>query len=152
MINPEEDGITHINVYSKGKTALGQFLTNFSYSPVETEDGHFDSIEGYWYWLGTNEEGKEELRHLYGFNAKKLGRELRADDWQEGNEEFANKIRKAIKIKLETYPLVVQRLKEINLPLKHYYVFGGKVVEPENGKWVVEYLDSFRTGIEWKFV
>jgi hypothetical protein len=27
----EQDGTTHINIYSKGKTELGRFLTNFAY-------------------------------------------------------------------------------------------------------------------------
>jgi len=33
MINPEEDGITHINIYSKGKTDLGRMLSNFAKLP-----------------------------------------------------------------------------------------------------------------------
>lgn len=39
MINPEEDGITHINIYSKGKTDLGRMLSNFAKFPIETVDG-----------------------------------------------------------------------------------------------------------------
>lgn len=34
MINPLEDGITHINVYSKGATELGRLLTNFAHTPL----------------------------------------------------------------------------------------------------------------------
>jgi hypothetical protein len=44
----KDDGITHINIYSKGKTELGRWLSNFTYHPIETEDGKFDSVEGYW--------------------------------------------------------------------------------------------------------
>jgi hypothetical protein len=48
---PEEDGVTHINIYSKGKTELGRWLTNFSYSPFNhPEYGKFLSMEGFWYW------------------------------------------------------------------------------------------------------
>ena len=50
IFTPSTDGIDHINIYSKGKTSLGRWLSNFAKSPIETEDGHFDSIEGYWYW------------------------------------------------------------------------------------------------------
>ena len=52
ILTPQNDGITHINVYSKGKTTLGRWLTNFAHTPIDTIDGHFESIEGYWYWLG----------------------------------------------------------------------------------------------------
>lgn len=30
------DGIHHINIYSKGKTEVGKWLSNFSYSLIET--------------------------------------------------------------------------------------------------------------------
>ena len=39
MYKPKDDGITHINIYSQGKTQLGRFLSNFEPSPIETEDG-----------------------------------------------------------------------------------------------------------------
>ena len=40
------DGVHHINVYSKSKTEIGRWLSNFSYSPIQTKDGDFESIEG----------------------------------------------------------------------------------------------------------
>lgn len=54
MWNPDEDGVTHINIYSKGKTELGRWLTNFSYSPFNhPEYGKFLSMEGFWCWVST---------------------------------------------------------------------------------------------------
>jgi len=41
------DGVTHINIYSKGKTSLDRALSNFAHTPIETVDGKFASIEGY---------------------------------------------------------------------------------------------------------
>lgn len=67
------DGVTHINVYSRGETAVGRWLSNFTRCSLETEDGNFESIEGYWYWLTTHDC---ELRELHGFLAKKVGREF----------------------------------------------------------------------------
>ena len=72
-MNVEEDGITHVNIYSQGKTKLGKWLSNFSHTPIDTEDGHFESIEGYWYWLVTDNINKDILRGLYGYEAKKPG-------------------------------------------------------------------------------
>ncbi len=51
MIDYKKDGVDHINIYSKGKTSLGRFLSNFVQADIETEDGDFASVEGYWYWL-----------------------------------------------------------------------------------------------------
>lgn len=71
MIDPNEDGISHINVYSKGRTGIGRFLSNFTFYPIHTVDGEFHSIEGYWYWLTCRDD---RLRYLHGYEAKKLGR------------------------------------------------------------------------------
>jgi hypothetical protein len=74
MIPEGVDGIDHINVYSKGKTALGRWLTNFAYSPITIpEFGDFASIESYWYFLGCEDDN---LRHLHGFAAKKTGKAI----------------------------------------------------------------------------
>ena len=72
MIMETIDGVHHINVYSKGKTEIGRWLSNFSYSPIQTKNGNFESIEGYWYWITTL---NDRLRELHGFPAKKLGKE-----------------------------------------------------------------------------
>ncbi len=133
----EHDGIDHINVYSKGKTALGRFLSNFTYAPIKTVDGRFDSIEGYWYWLGTEDTRKECLRYLSGFAAKHKGRELRSKDWQD-SEEFKKKILDAIKIKIEGFPEYKELLINNKLPLVHYYVFNGTIKEVPDAEWILD--------------
>lgn len=106
MLDPTKDGIDHINVYSKGKTALGRFLSNFAETDLETKDGHFASVEAYWYWLtcppfpdskchecdgtgviavGQGQQtdfgpcdicNSDSLRSLYGVEAKNRGRDM----------------------------------------------------------------------------
>jgi hypothetical protein len=134
------DGIDHVNVYSKGKTELGKFLTNFAYSPIETEDGHFNSIEGYWYWLSSKDN---KLRELSGWKAKEYGRSIKADDWLD-DDIFKEKIKKAIYIKLINNPKYLKQLQELKLPLKHYYVYGDKIIEVPKAKWIIDYLESFK--------
>lgn len=134
-----EDGITHINIYSKGKTLLGRLLSNFANTPFNhPEDGMFKSVEGYWYWLSCKDD---RLRDVIGFDAKKLGRELRAPDWCK-DPEFKRKVCLAIKSKLEQNPGILSLMKANSLPFAHYYVYGDKVVEPEEGKWIIEYIES----------
>lgn len=144
MIDPEKDGIDHINIYSKGKTELGRFLTNFAHTPFEHPiDGKFESIEGYWYWLTCQNDA---LRKVYGFQAKKLGRDLGGKDWVE-DPMFEYKIKTAILAKLDANPDIVLDLIDSDLPFKHYYVFGGKVVEPKEGKWILEFFERLRSEV-----
>ncbi len=138
--SPVNDGIDHINVYSKGRTELGRFLSNFAASPIQTEDGRFMSIEGYWYWLGCTHPNKDNLRNLYGFAAKKAGRELGSPDWL-SDDEFKIKISKAIVIKLYNNEKFKDWLLRNKLPLTHYYVYGGKVINVPEAEWI---LDIYR--------
>lgn len=138
----ETDGTDHLNVYSKGGTALGRWLSNFAYASIVTEDGPFASIEGYWYWLGTSSPKREQLRKLHGFAAKKFGRDIGAKDWQD-TEEFKRKIKSAIQIKLETYPHMKASLVETKIPLAHYYIFGGRMVDVPEAEWILDILRGY---------
>lgn len=140
LIKPELDGVSHINVYSKGVTTLGRFLTNFALAPAPTPDGKFNSIEGYWYWLSCKNDA---LRTLHGWEAKKVGRAVGGHDWVDSNE-FQEKIKAAIKLKLEAYPSQFLELKNCKLPLTHYYVYGSKIVDVPQAKWILDFLESLK--------
>lgn len=139
MFNPEDDGVTHINIYSKGNTKLGRFLSNFARHQFECEDGKFQSIEGYWYWLSSKDD---KLRTLYGWEAKKYGRHIRAKDWV-NDIDFINKICSAIEIKIKTSQYL-EEFKTSSVPFDHYYLYGAKVVRPTEGRWILEFIDSLR--------
>ena len=135
-----DDGQTHINVYSKGRTELGRWMSNFAHEPIDTEDGSFASIEGYWYWLGTR---NEKLRTLHGFLAKKVGRESN-NTVSLPSPEFKIKIEKAIRIKADKRPDMIAKLKQCDLPLDHYYVFNG--TEKDAGfKWILDVWNNIRS-------
>jgi hypothetical protein len=175
MIDPKKDGIEHINIYSKGRTALGIFLSNFTQCDLETEDGEFSSIEGYWYWLlcpknfnpncyecegvgvtalGEGQQtylgpcpvcNRDTLRYLYGAEAKKIGRTLQGSDFpQEKDENFKNKIKSAIKFKIDNNIHFKNELGKSTLPLVHYYLMYGNVKIPNGGEWVIDYIDELR--------
>ena len=49
--NPMQDGITHINIYTQGKTQLGRALSNlFDCEFTVPGYGDFKSLEGFWYY------------------------------------------------------------------------------------------------------
>jgi len=132
------DGITHINIYSKGRTFLGQALSNFADTPIETVDGTFRSIEGYWYWLGCSDmyPYKEDFRVLVGAEAKKRGREAGARDWLEA-PLFKLKIYNAMLTKLILHDDILLKFLNNKLPFRHYYIFKNKIVEPKEGEWII---------------
>ena len=131
--DPSMDGVTHVNVYSKGKTSLGRWLSNFTHEPIETEDGPFNSIEGYWYWLGCRHD---RLRVLSGFAAKQFGRECEKAVVL-GPLEFRAKVCRAIRVKALQRPDMLAELRANQLPLAHYYVFNNKV-KPAGGEWILD--------------
>jgi hypothetical protein len=137
---PEEDGITHINIYSKGKTELGIFLSNFAFSEITTMDGNFASIEGYWYWLSCRDDN---LRDMYGWKAKDYGREFGGRDWMD-DSLFKLKIMAAITTKIAGNTKFIEQLKKSDLPFVHYYVYRNKIIEPKEGKWIWEHIENIR--------
>lgn len=132
------DGVDHINIYSKGKTEIGRWLSNFSYSPIQTEHGWFNSIEGYWYWHATL---NDELRDLHGFSAKKVGKESEKII-ELSPDIFQQKIKTAIDLKLKLRP---RDIANINLPLAHYYEYGSgnsaKRIEKPEYNWITEHIE-----------
>lgn len=144
-INPFEDGKTHINIYSKAKTELGKKLSNFAYSPFKHPiHGKFDSLEGYWYWIATGKK-HEDLRNLYGYNAKKRGQEIIKEENtpKESEERFEKEdienILEAIRCKFRQNKEILQMLIDSDLPLEHYYCWFGK----NNDSYKIQVLDDY---------
>ena len=139
----DEDGETHINVYSKGTTLIGKWLSNFAHTPITLpEDGEFDSIEAYWYWLQTKDDS---LRKTYGYDAKAKGKALmEAVEVKVTDEEwFKEKIKQAIDIKLKSNLTLFGQLCASKLPLRHYYVYGNKRVDA-GYEWILKHIEMRR--------
>lgn len=134
------DGINHINVYSKGKTKLGKWLSNFTNAPISLPEGQFDSIEGYWYYLLTNDE---RLKSLSGFEAKKLGQHLVSKESSSKDQEFIDKIKFALDVKLKTYREYARLLGKSILPLCHYYIYNDKKFDG-GSDWIIQHLEERR--------
>jgi len=176
---PETDGIDHINVYSKAKTDLGKFLSNFTYAKIKTQDGIFSSIEGYWYWLLSSDHPKhdcyecnatgttvldigaqsyfgpcdlcnrETLRYLSAAEAKKVGRIIAEKD-RNKDTTFQNKIKKAIEYKINNSTNIKNQFIKSTLPFTHYYIMYGNIIVPTTDLWVIEHIESLRTSLVCK--
>ncbi len=135
--NPEEDGITHINVYSKGKTELGRLLSNFADTPFKHPSlGYFRTVEGYWYYIVT---GQERFRTMLGWEAKSEGKKSLSIREHPDQEELLE----AYTAKLNYNPKIKEMLLSCNLPLTHYYIYNN-VVKTTQWLWTATLWDNFR--------
>lgn len=136
----ENDGIDHINIYSKGNTQLGRFLSNFTRIDLNYESMIIKSIEGYWYYLLTNETS---LLDLYGFDAKQHGRnllkQLNINSENIIDEDFKRRILKLTYLKLISNQYYYNLFKNNKLPFTHYYLYGNKMIFNEN--FQIEFLN-----------
>ena len=153
--NPQEDGVTHINVYSKGKTRLGQLLSNFAHTPFHHPTyGYFASVEAFWYWYSawTRFEVKfDALRATHGFQAKKMGLTLREEQLQLKTPlpaaiDFEQQVKTALLAKLEENVELRNKLSRNTLPLIHYYTWGEgqnvKITYPQTNLYILDYLEK----------
>lgn len=144
LYNPDLDGITHINVYSKGATKLGRGLSNFAPIPfIHPVDGKCASVEGYWYYLKTGRL-YPHLKELIGFKAKEEGRKydiVTIDD-------FIPQICQAITCKIMQNENLKEDVKNSTLPFTHYYFYGKTtrkaIPMDDKDKWLIEHLESIR--------
>lgn len=146
-VDPNQDGKTHINIYSKGKTPLGRFLTNFAHSELILPEGKFQSLEGYWYYLTTKEK-PPELFNLVGFEAKSFGMKLTQLPRKERlpEIEFQAKIKKAMDLKIKSSPYWLDEFTKSELPFVHYYVFKGVVKDvTDQYRWIMNHWEARRT-------
>ena len=146
ILKREDDGISHLNIWSKARTELGQAASNFALTPFTHPDyGGFASIEALWYWLATGMQ-HSELRRLYGVSAKTAGKRLPRVEMD--SEKFQSIIKEAIRLKFEQTPGLKKLLTESLLPFEHYFVYGhdNDVIRdqrPRHG-WQTDYLEHLR--------
>lgn len=139
------DGIDHINIYSKGQTELGRLLSNFAETPFEHPlFGYFESVEGFWYWAKTGKT-HDDLRYLSGYDAKSIGKKYK----EVFNPNFEKEVKECITLKIEQNPTLFEMLKDSTLPFTHYYVYEDKIVEPKGNKWVVQHIECERKKTLW---
>lgn len=144
MIDPREDGITHINIYSKGMTQLGRYMSNWDRCYVTTELGEFASIEGLIFYMGSFDP---ELKNLSGFEAKEYGE--KADRGiRLPNDIFKRIIVDAMENKILCNNHLHSLLKQSTLPFTHYYTYGNKVIEIPKWQWQVAEWDIIRKELQ----
>ncbi len=145
---PVNEGVDHINVYSKSKLLVGRQLSNFYFAPFKhTQDGEFHSVEGYWYWLATG--GTQEcLRMLTGVTAKTEGQRL-AKKYRVDRPDFNERVLEAIRCKLRQHRDILKNLTDTTLPLTHYYWYGDiekpEITRLDKHQWQIDEITRIRS-------
>lgn len=146
---PLEDGITHVNVYSKSRCLLGRLLSNFAHTPIESGGIKFESIESWWYYtkmvnINSNslfpiftDEQMESVSKSIGKEAKKIFRDLYKEDSVTYNPT-KDEVKEAYILKAESNENVKKLLLENNLPFSHYYMMFDKKVNADDYLWTAE--------------
>lgn len=139
--DPREDGITHINIYSKAQTTLGRALSNWTPCTINTSIGQFRSIEGLIFYLGSFDE---RLRDVVGFEAKQLGEQLdRGIRLPE--DVFRRIVTEGMYSKIEHLtPEFQKQFKFSKLPFTHYYTYGNKVIDIPKWEWQIKVWEKIR--------
>lgn len=150
-----EDGITHINVFSKSRSKLGRMLSNFANTSVTTETDKFITVESWWYWMkmkNINEsclvplftdEQLSEIKEKAGKDAKDYFRALYKTDSSEYSPTKAQ-LKVTYKLKLEQHPEVKELLLKNTLPLAHYYMMFNKKVSADSTLWTALLWDEIK--------
>lgn len=144
---PDQDGITHINIYSKGKTELGRALTNMSEIGFESPIyGKWPSVEAFWHYYLTGCK-HEHLRYVNCFEAKALGKLFRNGRLDKNglSTDQKEQILSAIRWKLRQNGWLLKSLIESTLPLTHYYVNGSRITRLPQYDWMVDEFKRVRT-------
>lgn len=145
----QDDGVTHINVFTRGATELGRLLTNPAYSPFRHPlYGEFDSVEGLWFWLKTG-RCNDFLRTLSGVQARTVGKGLQ----EVFCKSFKEDVTLGIKQKIAQNTRIIDLITKSDLPFTHYYWFGDKnnpvIRMPKPGnEWVIDVIEEVRTQLK----
>ena len=145
---PIDEGVTHINIYSKSKLELGKLLSNFAKTPfTHPVYGEFASIEAFWYWLSTGKQ-HDSLKKLYGYKAKVEGKTFERITV----DNFQTELTFALQCKLDQNPYIGELLSKTTLPIIHYYYYGTidepRIVTSKGNDWITEWWNNKRKELQ----
>ena len=150
--SPEDDGVSHINIWSGAKTELGKSLSHFKRRPFVIDGVNFQSLEGYWHWLKLDLLNVDRsllinLPNLYGQYARTEGRGIAKDNNLIGcdpTDDFWDKFKKAIKLSINSDRSLRVNFESSALPFTHYYSFGDRIIKPKNEDLLINLYEELR--------
>ncbi len=140
---PEDDGKTHINIFSRSKCQLGKMLSHFY--PAEFHHptyGIFANMECFWYYVSTGCKF-EALRNLPAIKAKFMGRTMTRVPC----DDFMEQIKFGNKLKIIQHSAILDLFRQSSLPFEHYYLFGPTEIlyRPIDAQALIDVFEEIRT-------
>lgn len=163
-IEVQLDGITHVNIYSKGRTSLGQALSNMCLFTFEYNGLTFHSVEQAWHYfkfLHINKTVAEAIMNMddaYAIKkyAKPYNNEATAQYVQ--SEDFHKLMKDVIWTRLNEDHSLQLQIRNSHLPFAHYYAFGNDVTgykvvdESQKYAWLINIFKKYREQLWLKYL
>jgi hypothetical protein len=147
MIDPTQDGKTHIRIDSKAATFIGKFLAPRTLCELNLPEGRFLCVSAYWYSLISKEDSR--LSRVYGWETELLATQLSPlpKKQQLPAAELQAKIKKALDAKIKWSEYWREEFTESTLPFLHYHLDaeGNVVDESRKYRWLLNHLEARRT-------
>lgn len=166
------DGLDHINVYSRGKTLLGKYLSNFARTPVMISTLRFASVESWWFYkkmkninakytadklysrIPFSSEDLGIVQNLIGVDAKyffnqkvKAINYLKSEDLDYA-EPTPEQVEAVFRLKVNQNTEVRRLLKESTLPFAHYYEMHGHKVNADKYLYMADIWFKIREELQ----
>jgi hypothetical protein len=148
-LKSQDDGVTHLNVYTKGNTVLGRIMSNLYTANIDhPRYGRFRTLEGLWYYLKTGLKD-DNFRLIDGWSCRKHGKGMEVV-W---NNNFQRDFKIGIVLKILANQELKILLTASTLPFVHYYFWGNspdkmKLMLPRGHEWQMDFWDSMRRQLQ----
>jgi len=147
MIDPTQDGKTHIRIDSKAATFIGKFLAPRTLCELNMPEGRFLCVAAYQYHLTCKEDSR--LSRVHDWETELLAAQLSPlpRKQQLPAAELQTKIKKALDQKIKWSEYWQEEFTESTLPFLHYHLdaAGNVVDESKKYRWLLSHLEARRT-------
>ena len=137
-MEPENDGVDHVNVTNSGRTELGQKLEIFARTPFSVPGlGTFESIAALWCYLMAKPSDRERFRGIQGSVARLRLNEIETAPGAKRPKGFMLILADALWAKITTSPELVELVTANKLRFEMYHVYeaGGVPTRMKMSYW-----------------
>jgi hypothetical protein len=158
MLKVEDDGVKHINIYSKAKTSLGKQLTNMFHYNFRYDNIDFISVEQAWHFYKfteTPELANQILQLTNSFDCLKFARANKTPESTKAvlSVGFKLIINDVIHTRIGADQDLKNLLRNSWLPFEHYYAYGDKIHDQRDKyDWLINIFESYRTELHFEYL
>lgn len=156
MLSVDQDGISHINIYSRGKTKLGKQLTNMYHFKFIYDNVEFISVEQAWHFYKFckyPELANKILKLDSSFKCLDFAKANKQNDIDTQSVMFKELMKDVIRTRLECDEPLMNLLRNSWLPFEHYYAYSSKIHDQRHKyEWLINIFEDFRTELQFEYL